>query len=69
MTRAVVRAGADTPCVSRSRGETRYSGFKKMEGVLFAQVEQNYTGGRHTATTAIETIVVSPTLAEGEFRP
>jgi hypothetical protein len=49
--------------------ETRYSGFKEVEGVLFAHIEQNYTGGRHTATTTIETIVVNPALAEGEFRP
>ena len=49
--------------------ETRYSDFREVEGVLFAHVEQNYTGGRHTATTAIEKIVVNPELSEGEFRP
>jgi hypothetical protein len=49
--------------------ETRYSDFKEVEDVLFAHVEQNYTGGRHTATTAIESIVVNPERTEGEFHP
>jgi len=49
--------------------ETRYTDFKEVEGVLFAHTEQNYTGGQHQATTAIETIVVNPEIAEGEFRP
>jgi hypothetical protein len=49
--------------------ETRYSDFKEVEGILFAHVEQNYTGGRHTATTAIESIVVNPEGTEGEFHP
>ena len=49
--------------------ETRYSSFKEVQGVLFAHTEQNYTGGRHQATTTIEAVVVNPELAEGEFRP
>ena len=49
--------------------ETRYTDFKEAEGVLFAHTEQNYTGGRHQATTAIETVVVNPELEEADFRP
>jgi hypothetical protein len=49
--------------------ETHYSGFEVVEGILFARVEQNYAGGRHTATTEIEKVVVNPDLAEDEFRP
>jgi len=49
--------------------ETRFTDFKEVAGVLFAHTEQNYTGGRHQATTAIEKVVVNPEVTEGEFRP
>ena len=49
--------------------ETRLSDFRETEGVVFAHTEQNYTGGRHQATTVIETVVVNPELPEGTFRP
>lgn len=48
--------------------EARLSDFRGVDGVLFPFREQNYAGGRHTASTAFTTIRVNTAIDESLFR-
>jgi hypothetical protein len=50
----------------RTSFDTRFSDFRKVDGVEFAFKEENFAGGTHTAVTSVETITVNPELGEAE---
>jgi hypothetical protein len=47
--------------------DTRFSDFRPVDGVVFAFREENYAGGTHTASTAIEKVALNPAGTEAEF--
>ena len=51
------------------RFATDYSGFRKVNGVLFAFHEQNYAGGQHTGETRLEKIELLGSVPKDAFRP
>lgn len=48
--------------------EARFADFREVDGVLFPFREENYAGGRHTASTAFTVVRVNPPLDDAVFR-
>lgn len=49
--------------------ETRYSDFRRVNGLLFPWHEETFASGMHTGSVTFDRITVDPELAAGEFAP
>ena len=49
--------------------ETRYTDFRRVDGLLFPWSEETFASGMHTGSVTFDRVTVDPKIAAGEFAP